>query len=314
MPDSEPLSSLVAIVGPTATGKTALALALAAEFNAEIISADSRQVYRDLDIGTAKPTAAQRAQAAHHVLDVVPADSTSFSVAVWREHAEQALAKITARGKRPWLVGGTGFYVQSIVDGLKLPAVPPQPQLRAELEQTLEFEGIAALGARLQELDPAAAAQIDLRNPRRLMRALEVCIVTGQPFSAQRQKSPPSYPILQIGLRTERETLYKRIDVRVDRMIEEGFVAEVARLLAAGLTTDLPSMQSAGYRQLAAHLQGSCTLDEAVQQTKYATHQLAKRQETWFRKQKGIQWIEVGPDSKNDARARIESFHEAGKG
>lgn len=305
----EPPAALVAIVGPTAVGKTAVAVALAAEFNAEIVSADSRQVYCGLDIGTAKPTAAERAQATHYVIDVEPAHSTSFSLAVWREHAESAMKAIAARGKRPWLVGGTGLYVQAIVEGLALPDVPPQPRLRAELEQTMREEGIEALAARLQDLDPAAAAQIDRRNPRRLIRALEVCLVSGKPFSTQRALRPPPYPILQIGLRTDRAMLYRRIGERVDAMIAAGFVAEVQGLLDEGLTTDLPSLQSAGYRQIAAYLRGSCTLAEAIQQTKYATHQLAKRQETWFRKQKGIQWIEIGADAVESARERIEGFY-----
>ena len=301
--------ALVAIVGATAVGKTALAVALAAEFNAEIVSADSRQVYRGLDIGTAKPTIAERARVPHHVVDAIAADDASFSVAVWRERAESARQDILARGKRPWLVGGTGFYVQSLVDGLALPNVPPQPELRAELNDTLAQEGIDALFARLQRLDPLAAARIDRRNPRRLIRALEVCIVSGKPFSAQGGRRPPPYPVLQIGLHTDRDALYRRIDRRVDRMLANGFLTEVENLLAQGLTTDSPSMQSAGYRQLAAYLQGSCTLAEAIQQTKYATHQLAKRQETWFRKQKGIQWIEIGPNAVALAQERIERFY-----
>ena len=304
-------SSLVTIVGPTATGKTALAVALAAAFNAEIISADSRQVYRGLDIGTAKPTAEECEQAPHHVLDVVAADDTSFSVAVWRHHAEQAIASITARGKQPWLVGGTGLYVQSIVDGLAFPDVPPQPALRAELEADLAQDGVDILFTRLRDLDPVAAARIDRRNPRRLIRALEVCLVSGKPFSAQRTRRPPSYPVLQIGLHADRASLYRRIDERVDKMIAEGFVEEVAQLLDRGISTELPSMQSAGYRQLAAYVHGKCSLAEAIEQTKFATHQLAKRQETWFRKQKGIQWIEIGVDSVDSARSRIECFYTA---
>ena len=301
--------ALVAIVGPTATGKTGLAVALAAEFAAEIISADSRQVYRGLDIGTAKPTAHERALAPHHVVDVVSADSTSFSVAVWRDHAERALENVAARGKRPWLVGGTGLYVQSLTEGLKFPDVPPQPELRAELERTMQEEGVDGLYTRLRDLDPAAAAGIDRRNPRRLIRALEVCLVSGKPFSAQRTRRPPAYPILQIGLRTNRDTLYRRIDERVDKMVADGFVEEVARLLAQGVGTELPSMQSAGYRQLADFVHGKCSLAEALEQTKFATHQLAKRQETWFRKQKGIQWIEIGADAVESARNRIEEFY-----
>ena len=212
MSAAKPPDALVAIVGATATGKTGLAVALAAEFCAEIVSADSRQVYRGLDIGTAKPTVDERAGAPHHVLDVVSADDASFSVAVWRNHAERALENVAARGKRPWLVGGTGLYVQSVVEGLELPDVPPQPELRAELERTLQAEGVDALFAQLRDLDPEAAAQIDRRNPRRLIRALEVCLVSGKPFSAQRTRCPPPYPILRIGLRTGRDTLYQRID------------------------------------------------------------------------------------------------------
>ncbi len=309
MSKSDAPSSLVAIVGPTALGKTALAVALATECDAEIVSADSRQVYCSLDIGTAKPTAAERAQVPHHVIDVAAADCASFSVALWQAQAKKALVDIIVRQQRPWLVGGTGLYVQSIVDGLGFPSVEPQPELRAELQSQLESEGVAALSARLQRLDPVAAAQIDQRNPRRLIRALEVCIVSGMPFSAQRTRRPPPYPILQLGLCVARETLYQRIDARVDRMIAAGFVEEVAGLLAMGVTPALPSMQSAGYRQLAAYLQGTCTLAEAAQQTKYATHQLAKRQETWFRKQKGIQWIKIGPDAMEIARERIEGFY-----
>ena len=305
---SEP-EALVALVGPTAVGKTGLAVALAKDFDAEILSADSRQVYCGLDIGTAKPTQAERALAPHHVIDVAPADNTSFSLAVWREHADSALLDIAARQKRPWLAGGTGLYIQSIVDGLELPAVPPQPKLRAELECTVEQEGIDALFAHLLRLDPEAAARIDRRNPRRLIRALEVCIVSGRPFSAQRTRRPPPYPVLQIGLRTDRDRLYQRIDFRVDRMIADGFVDEVESLLAAGITTDLPSMQSAGYRQLAGYLHGECSLAEAIQQTMYNTHQLAKRQETWFRKLKGIEWIEIGTDAVASARERIEGFY-----
>ena len=301
--------ALVVIVGASAVGKSAVAMALAAEFDAEIVSADSRQVYCGLDIGTAKPTLAERQQAPHHVVDVAPADCTSYSVSVWREQAEAAIQQLVARRKRPWLVGGTGLYVQSIVDGLELPAVPPEPELRAELEQTMRDEGIDALFARLLRLDPAAAARIDRRNPRRLIRALEVSIVTGKPFSAQRKRRPPSFPVLQIGLCTDRDTLYQRIDARMDRMIADGFVEEVEHLLAEGLTTDLPSMQSAGYRQLAAYLQESCTLAEAIQQTKYATHQLAKRQETWFRKQKGIQWTKIGTDTVVSVGESIEAFY-----
>ncbi len=301
--------SLVAIVGPTATGKTGLAVALAAEFAAEIISADSRQVYRGLDIGTAKPTVQERARAPHHVVNVVSADSTSFSVAVWRDHAERALENVAARGKRPWLVGGTGLYVQSLVDGLTFPDVPPQPELRAELERTMQEEGVDGLYAQLRDLDPAAAARIDRRNPRRLIRALEVCIVSGKPFSSQRTRCPPAYPVLQIGLRTDRDTLYRRIDERVDKMVADGFVEEVARLLAQGVSTDLPSMQSAGYGQLADYVHGKCSLAEALEQTRFATHQLAKRQETWFRKQKGIQWIEIGADAIESARKRIREFY-----
>ena len=304
-------AALVAIVGATAVGKTALAMALAAEFDAEIISADSRQVFCGLDIGTAKPNKTESMQVPHHVIDVTPADNPSFSLAVWRKHADSALPDLAARQKRPWLVGGTGLYIQSIVDGLELPAVPPQPKLRAELEQTLQDEGIDALFAQLKREDPVAAAQVDRRNPRRLIRALEVCIVTGKPFSAQRTRRPPPYPVLQIGLRTDRDRLYQHIDRRVDRMIADGFVDEVERLLAAGITTDLPSMQSAGYRQLAGYLHGVCSLTEATQQTKYATHQLAKRQETWFRKQNGIQWIELNADAVASARERIQGFYRA---
>jgi tRNA dimethylallyltransferase len=300
---------LVAIVGATATGKTALAVELAPFFQAEVISADSRQVYRGMDIGTAKPTPEQRAQVPHHLINVVDPTDRSFSVAVWRRMAEVALADSVRRGKQPWLVGGTGLYIKALVDGLALPPVPPDPALRAHLEAVHRREGTAALWERLRALDPVAAATIDRHNPRRLIRALEVCLLSGRPVSEQRGRQPPSYPVLEIGLHLERAALYARIDARVEEIFATGLVREVERLLAAGCTQDLPSMQSPGYREVARYLAGEITLAEAKALTKQSTRQLAKRQLTWFRKDQRIQWIQAGPQASAVARELVRAFY-----
>ncbi len=239
-PDMAPAPAsipLLAIVGPTATGKTALALALADRLcdisECEAVSADSRQIYRGMDIATAKPTPAERARLPHHLIDVVNPDE-SYTLAQYQADATAAIAAISARGHRPLLVGGTGLYVRAGVDGLASPHVPPDPALRAELEAEAAVSGPSALHARLTALDPAAAARIDPANTRRLVRALEVCILTGQPFSAQQGSRPTPYRTLLLGLTMDRAALYARADARIDAMLSAGLVAETERLLATG--------------------------------------------------------------------------------
>ncbi|HEX3269528.1 MAG TPA: tRNA (adenosine(37)-N6)-dimethylallyltransferase MiaA [Ktedonobacterales bacterium] len=293
---AESLIPLVVIAGPTATGKTALAIALADRlrpaWEAEVVSADARQIYHLMDIATAKPTAAERARLPHHLLDIVWPDET-LTLAEYQRLANTAIAKVWARGRLPLLVGGGGLYIRAVVDGLAIPEVAPQPELRAELEALLAAEGVAALYARLASLDPVAAARIDARNPRRLIRALEVCLVTGRPFSEQQGARPTPYHPLFFGLNMERDALYARADARIDAMLAAGLVAETEALLARGYGWMLPSMSSLGYREIGAYLRGEATLDEAISRFKQATHGYIRRQLTWFRRDERISWLDA---------------------
>ena len=293
---AEPLIPLVVIAGPTATGKTAFALALADRlrpaWEAEVVSADARQIYRLMDIATAKPTAAERARLSHHLLDVVWPDET-LTLAEYQRLANAAIAEVWAHGRLPLLVGGAGLYIRAVVDGLAIPEVAPQPELRAELEALLAVEGVAALHARLAALDPVAAERIDARNPRRLIRALEVCLVTGRPFSEQQDARQTPYRPLIFGLNMERDALYARADARIDAMLAAGLVAETEALLAHGYGWELPSMSSLGYREIGAYLRGETTLDEAIMRFKQATHGYIRRQLTWFRRDERIEWLDA---------------------
>ncbi len=269
---------LLVLVGPTAVGKTALSLELARRFNGEIVSADSRLFYRGLDIGTAKPGAAERAAVAHHLIDICAPDET-LSLGQYQRLAYQTIDAILARGRLPILIGGTGQYVWAVVEGWGIPAVAPQPALRAALEALGGNEVARWLAA----LDPVAATRIDPRNVRRVIRALEVTLVTGRPISELQRKIPPPYDVRLIGLTRDREALYARIDARVDAMMAGGLLDEVRRLRDLGYGRDLPSMSGLGYRQLSAHLAGETTLAEAVARVKFETHRLARQQATWFR-------------------------------
>jgi tRNA dimethylallyltransferase len=282
---------VLVICGPTATGKTDLAITLARRVGGEIVNADSRQVYRSMDIGTAKPTPAQRAAAPHHLLDVVDPDEP-FTLADYLERAHNAIAGILTRGRLPIVVGGTGLYVRALAQGFAVPRVPPDPRLRAELEALAETEGSPALLARLRRSDPHTAATIDARNPRRLIRAIEVAEATGISFAAQRM-AHPRYDALVLGLTADRALLYEHADRRVDAMMAAGFLDEVAALYARGYSPDLPALSGLGYRQLGEHLHGARTLDDAVQATKLATHGFIRRQLTWFRREPGIHWLDI---------------------
>jgi tRNA dimethylallyltransferase len=293
---AEPVIPLVVIAGPTATGKTALALALAERlrpaWETEVVSADARQIYRLMDIATAKPTPAERARLPHHLLDVVWPDET-LTLAEYQRLANAAIAEIWARQHLPLLVGGAGLYIRAVVDGLAIPEVAPQPELRAQLETLLAAEGVAALHARLAALDPVTAVRIDARNPRRLIRALEVCLATGRPISEQQGARPTPYHPLIFGLNMERDALYARADARIDAMLAGGLVAETEALLTRGYGWELPSMSSLGYREVGAYLRGETTLDEAITRFKWATHAYIRRQLTWFRRDERIEWLDA---------------------
>lgn len=293
-----PHSPLLVLVGPTAVGKTALSLQLALQFNGEIVSADSRLFYRGMDIGTAKPSSTERSQVPHHLVDVCMPDQT-LTLGEYQDRAYKTINEIQARGKLPILVGGTGQYVQAVVAGWGIPRVAPQPDLRAALAAL----GEAELGRWLQQLDPVAAVQIDLRNVRRVIRALEVTLVSGHPITDLQRKSPPPYRVAVLGLRRERVDLYARIDQRVDLMMATGLLAELERLRMHGYGRSLPSMSGLGYKQLWAYLEGEMSLDEAVTRIKFETHRFARQQNTWFRAEDPtITWFELGSEEFTPAQ------------
>lgn len=275
------MKCLVAIVGPTAVGKSELALRLAPTVPLEIVNADSRQVYRYMDIGTNKPTSSQRASVAHHLIDVVNPDE-HFNLAMYRELATEAIEAIQEKGKLPLLVGGSGLYIWSLIEGWVIPQVPPNAELRCKLEARARQEGNYAIFTELRQIDPLAAAKIHPSNTRRMVRALEIYQMTGQPPSELWHKEAPSFPILIIGLTLERSELYWRIGRRVDDMIETGLVREVMNLLKKGYSINLPSMSGIGYKQIGQFLQGQLDLAIAIEQMKYETHRLVRHQYTWF--------------------------------
>ena len=273
---------LVVLWGATATGKTDLAIQLAQRYNGEIIGADSRQIYRYMDIGTAKPSQQQQTAAKHHMIDIVDPDY-QLSLAEYQEIAYARIDDIHARGKLPLLVGGTGQYITAVVEGWSIPRVAPDEALRARLSAEASQQGAEAFHARLAQVDPEAAANIHPNNVRRVIRALEVYLTTGTPISVLQRKQPPPYRILMLGLYIPREPLYERADLRVDSMIDQGFVDEVQRLLDLGYDRTLPSMSGLGYQELTAHLLDDMPLEEAIHKTKISTHDFIRRQEVWFR-------------------------------
>jgi len=285
---------LLAIVGPTAVGKTALSLQLARDFDIEIISADSRQIYRYLDIGTAKPTPQEQAVAPHHLLNVVDPDEV-LTLAQFQERAYAIIEAVQQRGRLPVLVGGTGQWVRAVVEGWSIPRVPPDPALRAQLEAQAQANGHAWLHHQLAAVDPQAAQKIDSRNVRRVIRALEVYKKTGIPITEHQRKKAPPYHILQIGLTMERELLYQRIDQRVDKMMELGLLQEVNNLVEAGYGWDKPAMLGLGYRQIGQYVQGQASLDEAVALIKKETRRFVRQQYNWFRlDDERIHWFDIG--------------------
>jgi tRNA dimethylallyltransferase len=300
------MSSLVAIVGPTAIGKSSLALELGRIFGGEIINADSRQVYRYMDIGTAKPTPEERAVVPHHLIDVVNPDQ-DFSLALYQSKVRKMIDDIQRRRKPALLVGGSGLYVWAILEGWRIPAVPPDHVMRQELEARAQSEGVEALYEELKQLDPDAAERIDPRNIRRLIRAIEVSR-QGKPFSRLQGKEP-FVNSLVIGLTTDRTDLYQRIDTRVDSMMEKGLLTEVEGLITKGYGFDLPSMSGLGYKQIGMFLQGEIDLPTAIQQIKGNTHRFARHQYNWFRLQdERIHWFDIRKEIKQAVQDLIERF------
>lgn len=290
---SSPPGGLVAIVGPTSVGKTECSLLAAEYVDGEIVSADSRLVYRGMDIGTAKPTQADLARVPHHLIDILDPDKT-LTLAEYQRQAVRAIEGIFNRDRTPFLVGGSGQYVHAILEGWVIPEVPPNLELRRELEEVADQHGVVALHSRLEELDPVSAGRIDARNVRRVVRALEVAISTGKPISQMQKKEPLPYRILKIGLIRPRHSLYARIDARIDQMMECGFVEEVRNLVKAGYTSDLPAMSALGYRQVCEYLEGRLTLSGAICRIRRETRRLVRQQSNWFRLDDlGVRWFDL---------------------
>ncbi|MEN3002136.1 MAG: tRNA (adenosine(37)-N6)-dimethylallyltransferase MiaA [Armatimonadota bacterium] len=302
---------LYVILGPTAVGKTEVGLQVAECIDAEIISADSAAVYRGMDIGTAKPTPAERARVRFHLIDVADPDEP-FTAAKFRELALEAIRDIQARGKRVLIVGGTGLYLRVLLHGFSLAPPPRDPELRRQLQQQAQQQGLHTLYERLQKVDPQAAARIHPNDAVRIIRALEVYEMTGQPISAWQARAESELPALKFGLTMPRPLLYRRIDARVDQMMAQGFLHEVQNLLSKGYNKDLPALKGLGYRHLIAHLMGEMGLDEAVRQWKRDTRRFAKRQMTWFRREPGVHWLDASVGVEATAQMIVRMIAEQG--
>lgn len=308
---SERLPPLVVLCGPTAAGKTAAALELADHFDLEVVSADSRQVYRLMDIGTAKPTAEERSRVPHHLLDVVWPDE-HFDAARFADMAASAIDGILARGRLPILVGGTGLYIRALTEGLaEIPGADPLMRRRLE-EQTL-VEGSAAMHRRLADVDPVAAAQLHPNDRVRIVRAIEVFELTGRPLSAWQRSHgfrERRYRLLKIAMAPPRDELYRRIDGRAKAMLDEGLIAETEALLAAGYDPRLKALQTIGYREVLRLITGKVSREEALAELQQATRRYAKRQLTWFRADSEMIWVDSAKDS-DKIQTLMQKFHAA---
>ena len=307
--ENSKLQKLVVILGPTAAGKTSWSLQLAQHFGGEIISADSRQVFKKMNIGTAKVPGEWKwnglrrtylvEDIAHHLIDFLD-PGKSFTLTQFRDLAVKYIKLVHKQNHIPLLVGGTGLYIQSVVDNYIIPKVPPNKKLRKSLEE----KSLKDLHDLLKKMDSDAAKVIDAKNKRRLVRALEVCIFTGEPFSKQKLKGEQLFNVLLIGIDVPREILYQRIDLRVDNMIEEGLVQEIKSLIKQKYSWELPSMNGVGYKELRPFIENRGTLEESIEMLKKNTRRLARKQMTWFRKDTQIEWVTTYEQAKN----RIEEF------
>lgn len=295
---------VLCIVGPTSSGKTALGIQLAKKYHGEIINADARQVYQEFSIGTGKPAGGKRITKddrgyylyegiPHYVMDFLPPEKT-FTVVEWRDVAMSAIRSIVKRKHLPIVVGGTGLYIQALIDNFQIPEVPPQPSFREAMGE----KPLAELIEMLLRLDPDASKIVDLKNPRRVIRALEVATFTGEAFTKQRKKLDPVVEPFLMAIKHDRDELRRRINAAVEHNIEIGWIDEIRRLKKEGIAWDAPAMTSIGYRELARYVQGEIPLEEAIQKTKDATWQYAKRQLTWFKRDKRIHWVKDAAEAE----------------
>lgn len=298
---------LIVLVGPTAVGKTSLSIALAKKFNGEIVSADSRLLYRGMDIGTAKPSIGERAGIPHHLIDVAAPDEI-WNLAIYQRNAYRIIDQIHQRGNLPFLVGGTGQYVRAIIEGWRIPPQRPDVDLRDALNRWALEIGAEGLHERLARIDPETAEKIDYRNQRRTVRALEVTLKTGVRFSELRRKQTCPYQPIILGIDRPREELYERIDQRIEQMLAEGLVAEVRGLLSAGYSPNLPTMSAIGYGEIIQYLQGEISLDEAVVLIKRNTRRFVRRQANWFKPDDPrISWFEASENIIDQIEATLRS-------
>ncbi|MGI6328211.1 MAG: tRNA (adenosine(37)-N6)-dimethylallyltransferase MiaA [Dethiobacteria bacterium] len=304
----EELIPLFVVVGPTAVGKTEISTALCNKLGGEVVSADSVQVYRHLDIGSAKPALEERQGIPHHLIDVVDPE-VNFTVFDYQNMARQSIADIHKRGKLPFLTGGTGLYVKAVIDEYNFRSGKVNPLIRERLEEILELKGKEYLYRFLREIDPVTAQKVHPNDIRRIMRAFEFFYLTGEPISSQRElteKKRSRYNLIMVGLTTKRSNLYERINKRVDLMIEQGLLEEVKGLLEKGYSSDLKSLQSLGYSHMIKYLQGKWDWDNAIINFKRDTRHYAKRQLTWFRADKRINWFEI--DERRNIDPILESI------
>ena len=299
---------LVVIVGPTAVGKSRLAFRLAHDFSGEIVSAVSRQVYRYMDIGTAKPDKQELSLIPHHLVDIISPDE-DFSLAQYQQLAYKTIDDIQRRNKLALLVGGSGLYVWALLEGWGIPQVPPDSEFRHSLKEKASRGETDKLYQELMKVDPVAASRIDRRNVRRVIRALEVSRQAQVPFSQLQRKKAPPFNALIIGLTADRAEVYRRVDLRVDEMIERGLVEEVKKLVNMGYDFNLPAMSGIGYKQIGMFLRSELTLDAAIQQIKFETHRFVRHQYNWFRlRDNRILWFDIQGEMESEITAQVAGF------
>lgn len=299
-------TTLIVVVGATATGKTSIAIRLALRFRGEVISADSRYLYRGLEIGTATPSQSEMAGVPHHLINILDPDE-DYTLAHYQRDAMTAIADVAHRGYLPILAGGTPLYLNALLEGWRIPEVPPDHVFRSEMEARAATEGAEALHEQLAEVDPVAAARIPPGNVRRVIRALEIHRQTGRRMSEIEGKEPPPWRTLLIGLTLPRDELYRRIDERIDQQIADGLVEEVRELLRRGVSSEAPAMSAIGYPQIVAYLDGRMTLDEAVARIKFDTHRYVRHQSTWLKRMTSVHWFDPREPDSFDRIARLSS-------